>query len=380
MTWSEWFWIGLGVVLIVLGLLDLFLSALDYDESGILTLRLQSLLWSTLRGVIRRLPAAWGKRVRAQVVGLQIILTLVVWVGLEIVGFGLVYYGLMYGHNFSFSGRNVRPSLDDALYYSAGQLSTAGGVGVIPQITFLRLLSVVEPLIGLAVVTLAITFLLSVFQTITSLRKLSSDLYLACPGTDDPLRILSLYFPEGRPTGLSELLGRLYADLGSYYSGLRLHHTAYYFQSRNAHISIPYAVDMLGGVIGALRWGLDEDNSASREPMNALLANQLSEFLYALDGQLQRQAGEVPRPAPYQEFTRAYNDGENTGDTWLNRFLRVDRSMHQMVRSQHAPDAHAAYRRYAEWLPFAYRTRQVVESTARHLGYDPDTMAYRSLD
>lgn len=380
MTWSEWSWIILGTVLIGVGLLDLFLSALDYDESGILTLRLQSFQWHALRGMIYRLPASWGRRARAQVVGLQIILILAVWVGLEIVGFGFVYYGLMYGHNFSFSGRNMRPSMGDALYYSAGQLSTAGGVGVIPQVTFLRVLSVVEPLIGLGVVTLAIAFLLSVFQTITSLRKLSSDLYLARPGTSDPLQILSLYFPLGRPAGLSDLLGRLSADLGAYYSGLQLHHTAYYFQSRYTHISIPYAVGMLGGVIGALRWGLCGDNCVSREPMITFLANQLTEFLYALDGHLHWRVGDDPRPVPYQEFARAYNEGKEAEDEWVKRFLRVDRSMHRMVRSQQIPDAHEAHRRYAEWLPFAYRTRQAAETVARDLGYDCGTATYNSFD
>jgi len=39
----NWFWIVLGVILILVGLLDLFLSALDYDESGMLTRRLHAL-------------------------------------------------------------------------------------------------------------------------------------------------------------------------------------------------------------------------------------------------------------------------------------------------------------------------------------------------
>ena len=45
----NWFWIIVGIVLVGVGLLDLFLSALDYDESGVLTLRLQALR-GNLRG------------------------------------------------------------------------------------------------------------------------------------------------------------------------------------------------------------------------------------------------------------------------------------------------------------------------------------------
>lgn len=366
----KWLWIIPGIVLIGVGLVDLFLSALDYDQSGFVTLRLQELLWRLLRALFSVLPQSWLGFARAQVIGLQFILNLVIWVGLEIVGFGFVYYGLMSDHAFVFSGSHTGPSMDYAIYFSLGQLSTVGSSSVIPNTTLLRMLSVVETLIGLGLVTLAISFLISVFQTITSLRALASDLYFSSPDANDPLSILKLYFHEGAPNGLSDLLGRLYANLASYYSGLVLHHTAYYYQSRERSISIPYVFQALGGVIGALRWGLPSHDGGLSDPTVTLLARQFTSLLDHLEVQRHWPAEELPVVQPYEVFARVFEGRETTDDPWLAGFLALERGMRLLARTQERPDAAETYARYADWVPFASHTRTVVTRTARHLGYD----------
>lgn len=47
-----------------------------------------------------------------------------------------------------------------------------------------------------------------------------------------------------------------------------------------------------------------------------------------------------------------YEGGKEPGDTWLNRFLTMDRGMHQMVRSERTLDIHGVYGRYPKWLPY----------------------------
>jgi hypothetical protein len=370
----SWFWVILGIVLIGVGLLDLFLSALDYDESGFLTVRLQAMQWRALRSVVRWLPGPWRAFMYAQVIGLQIILSLVVWVVLVIVGFGFVYYGLMYDHTFSFSGGDIGPSMDYAIYYSAAQLSTVGSSGVTPENTLLRALGVVETLIGLGLITLAISFLISIYQTITSLLTLSSDIYYGSPDARDPVSSLAIYFPKGQATGLSDYLGRLYQNLGAYFLGLRLHHTAYYYQSRTTHISIAYTVRMLGGIVAALRWGLPESNPASDDPLVILLGQQFTAFLSYLDKQLQWQIADAPAAQPSEAFARAYESGTVPEDPWLGQFIRLDSGMRQLARPEQTPAAHEAYRRYLEWLPFAYRTQKAVEWIARDLAYNLGTV------
>lgn len=378
------FWIVFGVVLILLGLLDLFLSALNYDESGLLSLRLQALLWLGLRALFRRLPERWRAVGRAQVVGMQILLSLIIWVGLEILGFGFVYFGLMHGQAaaFKFSGSNIGPDMDYAVYFSAAQLSTVGPSGVTPETTLLRALSIVETLLGLGLVTLAVSFVLGVFQTISSLTALSSHLYNAAQGTRDPLASLSPHFPKGQPTGLSSFLGGIYQSLGAYYSGLRLHHTAYYFGSRHTHLSLPYTFHMLGGVVAALRWGLPEECDASQEPLLTSLTTELNTVVSYLEIHLGWKMEEPPPAESYDVFARAYEGRGEARDVWVAGFLSVEHRMRQMAHLEDAtrrqPDIHEAYARYTEWLPFAFRTEQAVERIARDLGYDLGSEVYGS--
>lgn len=363
-------WIIPGIILIVVGWLDLFLSALNYNQSGFVTLRLQEVQWRVLRAIFRGLPASWLGFARAQVIGLQFVLNLVVWVGLEIVGFGLLYYGLMTGHDFMFSGSHTGPSLDYAVYFSLSQLSTVGSSSVTPNTTLLRMLSVVETLIGLAFITLAISFLISIFQTITSLRALAGELYLSSPATNDPTDILALYFHEGAPLGLNGFLDRLYRNLTSYYSGLELHHTAYYYQSRQFQMSLPYAFQALGGIIGALRWGLPAGNPVSCAPTVTLLLRQFTSLLDYLVSQRQWQAGGPAAVQPYGTFAPAFEGRQPADDPWLGRFLAMERGMRRLARSDARPDVAEAYARYAAWTPFASHVQTVVDRTARHLGYD----------
>ncbi len=72
--------------IVVLGLLDVFLTALNYAESGFLATRLCALQWRLLRSVTRRLSRPWRPIALRQVAGLQIMLSVVTWLGFVVVG------------------------------------------------------------------------------------------------------------------------------------------------------------------------------------------------------------------------------------------------------------------------------------------------------
>ena len=70
-------WLVTGVVVLGAVLLDIFLTALNYDEAGFLSGRLTRLQWRLLRNVTRRLPRRWRPVALRQVTGLQVILLVV---------------------------------------------------------------------------------------------------------------------------------------------------------------------------------------------------------------------------------------------------------------------------------------------------------------
>jgi len=148
-------WAAFGVLVLGVGLLDVFVTALNYDEAGFLATRLCRLQWRLFRGVTRRLPQRWRPVVLRQVMGLSIVLHMTIWLGSIVVGFGLSYLSQMHGANFDYDGRDLGDVPFSAMYFSAAQLSTVGTAQISLQTDWLRALSIAETLTGLGLVTLS---------------------------------------------------------------------------------------------------------------------------------------------------------------------------------------------------------------------------------
>ncbi|MEK8225320.1 hypothetical protein NKG05_03080 [Oerskovia sp. M15] len=141
------------------------------------------------------------------------------------------------------------------MYFSAAQLSTVGGSSLTAETNVLRFLSIAETLSGVVLVSLILTFLLGVYDVVRDLRALSAQFFSAERGAGSPVASLAPYFQQGQPSGLDGHLDGIASSFSSYTDGVRLHHAAYYFQSGRDQFALPYAIRMLGGTLGALRWG-----------------------------------------------------------------------------------------------------------------------------
>ena len=363
------FWIALGIAVLVVGLLDVFLTALNYDEAGFLATRICRLQWSGLRSITRRLSRRWRPFALRQVTGLQIILSVATWLGCVIFGFGFIYYGLMEGTNFQYDGRGLGAGMFGAIYLSAAQLATVGTSQITPETNVLRVLTIAETLSGLVLVTLILTFLLGVYQVIRDLRALSSNFATVEPDVGNAVARLNSFFPQGQPVGLDSYLQAISESFWSYSDGLRLHHIAYYFQSGRDEFSLPYTLHMMVRTLAALRWGLPSDHSASVEPALTRLIPQFEAFADYLHDELGWTSAAVPEVVSFNDFAAARPD--ETPDVWLGRFLRLNRDMARLARLDPNGDTREAYERYRQWLPFAYRAEQVTAAVSRDLDYQP---------
>lgn len=365
------FWVALGIVVLIAGLLDVFLTALNYDEAGFLASRLCALQWRGLRGITRRLSRRWRPAVLRQTTGLNIMLNVLTWLGCVVVGFGLIYYGLMFGTNFQYDGRDLANGPFAAMYLSAAQLATVGTSQVTPETDALRTLSILETLTGVALVSLILTFLFGVYQVVRDLRTLSANFVTAEGGVSDPVASLGMYFPEGQMVGLEAHLQAISESFWSYADGLRQHHAAYYFQSGRDQFSLPYVLHMLGHSLAALRWGLPSGYLTSIQPLLTQLSFQFEHFTDYLHNEVGWTSAAVPEIVPFEEFAAAYRTAAQSSDLWLGRFLRVNRDMGEMAKLDRAPAPQEAYERYRQWLPFAYRAEQMMAAISRDLDYQP---------
>jgi hypothetical protein len=365
------FWAVLGFVVLWLGLLDVFLAALNYDEAGFFAIRLCVLQWRCLRSITRRLPQRWRPVALRQVTGLNILLSMTIWLGTVIVGYGFIYYSQMYGTHFQYDGRNLGAGLFSAMYFSAAQLATVGTSQITPETDALRALSILETLTGVGLITLILTFLFGVYQVVRDLRTLSSNFVTAERGVADPVACLAPYFHQGEPVGLDGHLNAIFESFWSYADGLRQHHLAYYFQSGRDHFSLPYVLHMLGQWLAALHWGLPSGHPASVHPLLMQLGSQFLLFADYLHGQLGWTSTEAPEVVPFESFSAVYCAGGETSDPWLGRFLRLNRDMARLARLDPAADPKEAYGRYQQWLPLAYRVEQMTTAVSRDLDYQP---------
>ena len=366
-------WLLLGVVVLGATLLDVFLTALGFGGSGPLSELAMRLQWRALRRVTRRLPRSWRPMALRQVTGAQVVAVVLLWVGGTTLGYALVYLGLMTPTSFTVAGPGPGRDLLGALYLSAAQLTTVGGASLTPQTDALRLLTVAESLTGALLLVLLVTFLLRLYAVTGRLSRLCAQFVTAERGAGTPVASVARYFRDGRPHGLDRHVQAVGDGFSAYTDGVRLHHVAYYVQSGRDRFALPYALRMVGGTIGALRWGLPTGHPGADLPGLSSLTYAFLEFGDQLQARLRWTSADVPAVVDAARFARIAR-GQARGDEhdgWAARFVRLDHDMAELAAVEPIADLDDTYRRYAQWLPFAYRAQQIATAVGRDLDYQP---------
>jgi Ion channel len=153
----DWVLVLGGTALIALGLLDVLLTVLHYDDLGFLSNRLHRGVWTVVRWVTRPLPRKSRNFGLSLGAPLMIPVTILFWAGIEILGFASVYYAGMGEENFAFDN-DVEPDFGAALYLSGVTLATLGYGDITPISPLYEGLALGEALIGFAILSLSISY------------------------------------------------------------------------------------------------------------------------------------------------------------------------------------------------------------------------------
>lgn len=359
-----------GIALIFIGIADVFVTVLHYDGFGLLSSHLYNSLFNAFRFATRPLPRKYRALILSFAAPLMVPATITVWILVVSFGYALVYYDSIDTKSFYFSSPGLEPTFLEALYLSGTAISTVGFGDVTPQSTLYQLITISEALIGFGILTLAITYVIGVYGVLQQLGVLSAGLYHQAQDSGDPLTILKPHFPNGEHRGLETHLMSLHRGLVEIYEGIRRYPIVYYYHSRRAYRSLPYTFRMIGGMAGALRWGLPEGHPGSQTPWLPTLLTGLETFThYFHERFISEPLTMHPDPVSFADFEAALDGEAETEDSWLTRFFEINHYMSELVHLQGPPDAKEAYTRYTEWLPFAYRNRAFFEASARDLGY-----------
>src|SRR5215204_6564811 len=258
--------LAVGISLILTGIVDVFFTVLHPDGFGFLSSRLYNGLFVLTRFLTRPLPPRFRALGLSMAAPLMVPMIITVWIALVLTGYALVYYAGMNSESFNFSSPGLEPSLGEALYVSGTAISTLGFGDVTPADGLYQTLTVSEALICFGILTLAVSYVVGIYGVVQRLGVLGAGLLHQASDTAEPLSILTPHFPDGEPRDIDPHIMGLHRSLVELYEGLKRYPVLYYYHSRRAYRSVPYTFRMIGGVAGALRWGLSKDHPAGQSP------------------------------------------------------------------------------------------------------------------
>lgn len=244
-----------GAALVLVALADVFLTVLHARaDAGILSPRLNRLFWTLFREG-SRLAGKRRENLLCYAGPLLLTATVILWVALLTIGFALIYWPAL-GTEIAAAGHTPR-DFAAALYFSGTCLTTLGFGDLLPQTAGYRLLTVAEAGVGLSVLTLGLTYLLSVYSALIRRNAFVLELDFASGGEGDAAEMLvRLAGGDGVPLAKNEFatMGRELLNL------LQAHHSfpaIHYFRRREPAYAIARAALLTLDAASLVRTALD---------------------------------------------------------------------------------------------------------------------------
>jgi Ion channel len=286
-----------GLVLLTLIVFDIYATVLHSSARyGPVGESLNRSVWRLTRGLAFRLSRAHRHRLLNMVGPLLLPLLIVVYVVLLVLAFALVYYPHI-PSGFTFSGGHAEPGWVDAIYFSGVTLTTVGYGDVVPRFTTLRFLALFESASGLIVISLAITYMLTVYAGLERKRAVAVSLYHQAGEGADVAGFIAHHFVEGRFYGLRDALRTVTRDLQGLHESHIDHPVIHYFHPTEVYKGTPRVLFLLLETCTVIRAALDrEQNEDLRNyPEVRTLEAGVRHVLTQLVGSLDLERRERPR-------------------------------------------------------------------------------------
>lgn len=182
MEGASWLIAVLGAALVVVALVDVFLTVLHIDTDGRIERGVVRGVWWVVMAIARRFPET--RRSVVALAGPFMILTLfATWIGLFIFGFALIYWPFL--ELFRADDPLMPLGFVDALYFSGVAATILGYGDITPIAPPLQVASFVQAGLGFALVSGSITYLINVVMGVAERNALAFRLWTECAGTGD---------------------------------------------------------------------------------------------------------------------------------------------------------------------------------------------------
>lgn len=358
-----------GGMLVVIGAADVFFTVLAYDSTGLLNERGYRAVWRATRVLADRLPTQPASVIRGVAAPVMVAGSIVIWLALQIVGFALLFYPSVASGVLTLHGASR--SFWASLYFSAGTISSLAFSLAEPRHSgALLTLAVIEPLIGLAILTLAIAYVIGLYGVVQDAAVAWVSMQNHAGSTEDATDLLAVHFTGSANDSLSVFWRELHRNMTMYLEGMRRYPVVYYFHTRRARRSLPYMFSLIGEAASAVRWGLPSGDPAAKNPWLPGLLDGYRQGIMQIEERFLN--GELPAPAPpvgFEEFHKL-RDARVPSNGGVKDFIAVEDAM-RTIAGVHGPaDAHETYERYREWWRLMAPARAFVRAASIDFGTD----------
>ncbi|WP_027135340.1 potassium channel family protein [Geminicoccus roseus] len=304
-----------GLALLAAALADIFLTVLQSrGAGGFISRNLNAGLWRLACRCARTLPGGQARAFLSYVGPGLLVATVLGWMVLLTAGFALICWPAL-GTNIQASQGPTPTDFWAALYFSGFNLTTLGVGDFTPKTSFYRLLTVVEAGIGFSVLTLTLTYVMSLYSALLQRDSTALLIHQMSGRTGNPAMLLAHLGPGGAfGSARSEVLSvttQLLSILEAHHAYPALH----YFRRREPLFAMARVGLLALDTASLARTALDHERHAAflrSAPLEALWGSGLR----LLEGSRQI----VPRRRPEQEGPDGLACSGDDEQRWRQRF------------------------------------------------------------
>lgn len=183
---------------------------------------------------------------------------IVIYIILVLMGFALIYYPRMPAH-FTVLPSAVSSGWIESLYFSGITLTTVGYGDIAPHSTVMRVAALVEAASGLALISLAITYLITVYGALEHKRAVALSFYHQAEEGANVAGFIAHHFVGGKFYGLEAVIRQAARDIQALLESHVEHPVIHYFHPLEVYKSLPRVMFLALETCAVIRSCLDRD-------------------------------------------------------------------------------------------------------------------------
>lgn len=248
-----------GLLVLLFVAYDVYATILDASgRAGPISGWLNRSMWSLTRPLAFRFSRQRRHRLLNLVGPMLMPALIVIYLLLLISGFALIYFPRMPAE-FSVLPTAISATPIESLYFSGTTLITVGYGDITPRTLFVRCVALIEGASGFALISLAVTYLITVYSALARKRIIALSFYHQAEEGANVAGFISHHFVAGRFYGFESVLRMAARDINELQESHAEHPVIHYFHPVAVHKSMPRVFFIVLETCAVIKACLDED-------------------------------------------------------------------------------------------------------------------------